>query len=275
MPRKVLKDKLVMEFKDYRALVQKEEKVFFVKEVIPGCLGDIRRLNLFPPVYVVIVDELSLYNEKLFKAIPFVEEIPLGWLGVKTPVLNLKKYRILLCALPFWVYLTEDFIQRFSEKLGALKNSELSKLLEYAENQRIPETVQGKYIRLVMQRLSKFNAFSLLHFLERISFYESSPQVIELPRELAQSLEEYSYQRAAAERDVFKGKNFFAKIEKSETSARLILYLPQEYIGKKVTIRLKDDIIFEGELQEDKLVIKSLPLLLDYSILEEELYVQI
>ncbi len=275
MTKKLKKDLLKMEFADYKSLLPKKEEVTPVKNQKPVNLGDLRRIQIFPPVYTVLVDELSYYNEKLFKGVILTEEIMLGWLGKTTPILNLKERRTLLIALPFWTYFIEDFLFQYSEKLGQVDPLSLNKILDYAEREKIPETIQGEYIRLVMKRLSKFNIYSLFKFLDKLETYETAPQIIEVSPTIAETLEEYSFQKAAAEKNVFKGKNFLAKVERLKTHARLILYLPQEYIGKKAIVRLKEKTLFEGELQRDKLIIEPLPLLLDYSFLEEELDVQV
>ncbi len=162
---------LKKEFADYKSLLSKEEEeevIVPVKISKPVNLGDLRRLQIFPPVYVILVDELSYCNEKLFKGVILTEEIALGWLGKNTPILNLKERRTLLIVLPFWIYFTEDFLFQYSEKLGQVDPLSLNKLLDYAEKKKIPETIQGEYIRLVMKRLAKFNTYSLFKFLDEL-----------------------------------------------------------------------------------------------------------
>jgi len=51
--------------------------------------------------------------------------------------------------------------------------------------------------------------------------------------------------------------------------------LPKECIGKTISIWLRGQKIFEGELKKDKIVIEHLPKLVDYSFLEEDLDVQV
>ena len=262
---------LEKEFADYKSLLPKKEEVIPVKNSSKPNLSDLRRIQIFPPIYVILVDELSYHNEKLFKGIILTEEVTLGWLNKTTPILNLKKHKTLLVVLPFWTYFTEDFLFQYSEKLGTVDPSLGKKFLDYAEKKEIPSTVQGEYIRLVMKRLAKFNTYSLFNFIDKLETYETAPQIIEVPPTIAETLEEYSSQKVPAEKNVFKGKNFFAKVERLKTHARLILYLPQEYIGKKAIIKLRGKTLFEGELQRDKLIIEPLPLLPDYSFLEKEL----
>lgn len=274
MPKKI-KDLLKKEFMEYLSLLSKEEIPVPSMLTKVVATGDLRRLGVFPPIYTLVVDELSFYNEKLFKCVILTEEVPLGWLGDKTPIIKLERFKTLLVVLPFWAYFLEDFLYQFSEKLGSVSQENLSKAVEYAERKIIPETVQGEYIKTIMKRLSPFNTYSLLQFLDQLEAYEETPQVIKVSSQVGEALEEYAFQKAAAEKNVFKGKNFLAIVEKLKTHARLIIYLPQEYLGKKAVIKLKDKVIFEGELQSDRLILEPLSLLLDYSFLEEELDVQV
>ncbi|PMP94378.1 MAG: hypothetical protein C0169_06580, partial [Thermodesulfobacterium geofontis] len=63
MTKKLKKDLLKMEFKDYKSLLPKEEVVKISKKISKPVIGDLRRIQIFPPVYVILVDELSYYNE--------------------------------------------------------------------------------------------------------------------------------------------------------------------------------------------------------------------
>jgi hypothetical protein len=269
-----MQDFIKEEFELYKKLLQSKEILVEVENPKPPKVRDIRELQIFPPIYLVLLDELSYYNEKLFKAAVFTEEIELGWLG-HTPILKLDSIKTVLIQLPFWVYLEESFLSRFSHKLGRISQEDWLKLTEYAERTIIPKTLQGEYIHLVMKRLMPYNTASLLDYLEKIGTYEETPLIIQIPQTLSKSLMEYSYAKAAASKNVFKGENFFAIIEKEKSKTRLIIYLPQDYIGKKVTIKLKGEKVFEGELTKNKILLDSLPVLLDYSFLEEELDVQI
>lgn len=94
----------------------------------------------------------------------------MGWLGKDTRVLKVENRKVLLVVLPFWIYLKEDFLFNFSEKIGNVSEREIPKIIEYIEKKKIPETIQGEYIRTVMKRLSPFNTYSLLAFLDKSEF---------------------------------------------------------------------------------------------------------
>ena len=269
------KDRIREEFLHYKSLLSAKEEVFLSEIQRPVKIGDIREIQMFPPIYVILVEELTYYNEKLYKSIILTEEVSLGWLGIDTPILRLKPSRTLLITLPILIYLEENFLYRFSRRLGNLSEKECSKLVEYAEKKTIPNTLQGEYIRLVMKRLAPYNVVSLLSDLKKLEPYEETLQVIRLSSEIAEYLQEYKFQKAAASKNVFKGKNFLAFLERLEDYTRLIIYLPKEYIGKNISIWIKDQKVFEGKLKTDKVILGPLPKFLDCSFFEETLNVQV
>ncbi len=276
MEKNLKKDLLSELFSQYKAMMEKD---FWQAEKRSNVsTGDLRVLMCFPPVYVAIVDELPFYQEKLFKCVVLTEELELGWLGKETPIIKVDKRKSLLVALPFWIYILEDFLYEYSEKLGEIAEETIERLIDYAEKAKIPEKrVEGEYIRTVMKRLSEINSASLLEFFDYLEKYEESPQVLQLSPTVAESLSsvlsEYAFRAVAGGKSVFRGENFFAIVEKLEDKAKLIIYLPQEYIGQKVTIALKENTLFEGELERDVFVVEPFLLMADYSFIEEELRV--
>ncbi len=257
----------------YKSFIPKEEKLLLVSEKEKPEVGDLRRLETFPPIYFVVVGKIDFYNETLFKCVVLTEEVELGYLG-GTPLILLDELKTLLVTLPLWVYLLEDFLQKYSTKLIYVDEEKREEVLEYALTRKIPlETVQGRYIELVAKRLAPYNTESLLTFFE--SLEKEDVQLIEVNQNYFKLYEDYQYALAATSKNVLKGSNWFGIIERLEEQARLILYLPQEYIGLKVKIRLGNQILFEGILETDKIILKNLPLFSDYSFLEEELDVQV
>jgi len=262
----------------YRSLISLEEVMPIpVDNPKPPRIGDLRRIQLFPPVYVILAEEEDFYSEKLYKAIVFTEDLELGWLKETTPVLKLDSIKTILVGLPIQVWLEESFLHKFSLRLGTLHSEDWTKLIEYVEHTEIPQTLQGEYIRLVAERFKPYNVESLIKHLEKIKFYEvyAEAEILQLPSKVAESLKEYEFQKAASSKNVFKGKNFLAIVETHPDQAKLILYLPQEYIGKTISLWLKGQKVFEGELKKDKIVIEHLPKLVDYSFLEGEIDVQV
>ena len=266
-------------FKLYRSIL-KGAKIVPVKNPIYPQIGDLRKINTIPSIYLALAEELPFYQEKLYKALVLTEEIQLGWLSQETPVLKLPRHRVILVALPFWIYLTEDFLQNFTQKVGKLSVDSMTKLLHYAEYTDLNDfetlkPIQVKYIKLVMQYLAPYNTKSLLTFLEKLESAEETPQVVQLNDQVVNALSEYTYLKAATSRRAVKGKNFFAYVEELPDHARLIVYFPQNFIGKRATIKLKGMTVYEGLLETDKIIVENLPLLSDYSFLEEEFDVQV
>lgn len=257
----------------YKSYLMEKEKLSLTSNPEPPRLGEIRRLEIFPPIYLLLIEEIMFYQESIFKCVVLTEELELGYLG-ETPLIPVENIKTLLVVLPLWVYLLEEFLQKYSTKVGYIDEEKREKIYSYALTRKIPvDTPQGHYIELVARRLAPYNTESLLAFFETLEREE--PQFIELEERHFEPYEEYRYALAATPKYVLKGPNWFGIVEKLENKARLILYLPQSYIGSKIKIKLGKQTLFEGELEGDKLVLENLPLFSDYSFLEEELDVQV
>ena len=303
-------DLIRKEYMRYKKLIAEGKGPFSFEVKEKPKIGDIRIFGLFPPIYFLIVEksqlpfdlEKTLYKENntkcrggfyirslyfgqakarpyifqktLYKVIPLSEEIALSHLNQHTPFFIFEKHNLCLCALPFWLYLTEELLFEYSKKIATTDKESIKKCIQYAEDTPIPENYQGKFIKKEMERLSEYNTFSLIDFVEAA---ELEVQRSFLNSEVAEEIKsEYSYLMAASSKKVFKGKNWYGVVEKGPSgNPQLVLYLPCSVIGKNVIIRLKEKVIFEGVLSTDKLVIENFPSLADYSFLEEELHVQI
>ncbi len=245
--------------KEYREEVLYEaERKSFPKR------GEIRKLCVIPPLYFLISKEVAKGpSQKIYEAIVLSEEVALGSLGANTPIFVFKNVPLMLVSLPFWIYLTDEFLLDYSEVIAEVDETSIEKATIYAKNTPIPEGLpEGAYIRLEM---------------ERVKAYATKAELkIECPVEVRSILEEeYAYQLAAVPKQVFKGKNWYGIVEKKEKEAALVLYLSQEFIGKNLVIKLKGKVLFEGVVESDKIIIENLPLLSDYSFLEEELEFQV
>ncbi len=145
------KKMLEKEFEKYKISINNE--VVLTKNPKSVEPSDLRRIQVFPPIYTVLVEEHDI-GIKLFKGVILTEEITLGWLDETTPVLDLKEYGISLVTLPLWVFFPENFLYLYSEKIDKI-NSDLNKFLDYAKKKKTPENIQGEYIRLIMRRMVK------------------------------------------------------------------------------------------------------------------------
>jgi hypothetical protein len=210
------KDRLQREWELYKSLRGKELKIFSVSAKIPPKLNELRELCTLPPIYFALTEELPLDQVKLYKALVLTEEIGLGWLNPETPIIKLPHLKTLLVALPFWVYLDEKFLLTYTFKRGTLNEDDIHRLEDYAERARIPQDIRGEYIRFLMKLLSPYNTESILTYLEKLEEYQFVPSVFIISDDLKNYYENshFAYAKAASSKNVHKGKNFFAIVEK-------------------------------------------------------------
>jgi hypothetical protein len=272
------KDRLQREWELYKSLRGKDLKIFSVSTKIPPKLNELRELCTIPPIYFAIAEELPLDQVKLYKALVLTEEIGLGWLNPETPIIKLPHLKTLLVALPFWVYLDENFLLNHTKKLGVLNEDDIHLLEDYAKRVQIPYDIRGEYIRFLMQLLAPYNTESILTYLEKLEEYQFAPSVFIISDDLKNYYENshFAYAKAASSKNVHKGKNFFAIVEKiPEIGAKLTLYLPQDYLGQKIIIKGENKVLFEGILETIKLEFTNLPELPDYTSWLEAIDVKI
>jgi hypothetical protein len=271
-------DRIKKQWELYKSLRGKELIVSPVSQKIPPKVNDLRELCTFPSIYFALAEEISFYQEKLFKAIVFTEEIILGWLNPETPILKLHNFKTLLVALPFWIYLDEKFLLTYTFKRGTINEDDIHRLEDYAERARIPQDIRGEYIRFLMELLAPYNTESILTYLEKLEEYQFVPSVFIISAELKSYYESshFAYAKAASSKNVHKGKKFFAIVEKiPEIGPKLTLYLPQDYLGQKITIKVENKVLFEGLLETIKLEFTNLPELPDYTSWLEAIDVEI
>jgi hypothetical protein len=272
------KDRLQREWELYKSLRGKDLKIFSLSTKIPPKLNELRELCTIPPIYFAIAEELPLDQVKLYKALVLTEEIGLGWLNPETPIIKLPRIKTLLVTLPFWVYLDENFLLDHTNKLGVLSSDDIHRLEDYAERTKIPRDIRGEYIRSVMELLAPYNTSSILTYLEKLEEYQFVPSVFTISDDLKTYYENshYAYAKAASSKNVHKGKNFFAIVEKiPEIGPKLTIYLPQDYLGQKITIKVENKVLFEGQLETLKLEFTNLPELPDYTSWLEAIDVKI
>jgi len=271
-------DRIKKQWELYQSLRGKELIIYPVSQKIPPKVNELRELCSFPPIYFALAEEISFYQEKLFKAIVLTEEITLGWLDSQTPVIRLPHLRTIIIALPFWVYLDENFLLNHTDRLGVLNDNDICRLVDYAERAKIPQDIRGEYVRFLMKLLAPYNTESILTYLEKLEEYQFAPSVFTIPDDLKTYYENshFAYAKAASSKNVHKGKNFFAIVEKiPEVGPKITLYLPQDYLGKKIIIKHENNVLFEGTLETIKLEFTNLPELADYTSWLEAINVEI
>jgi len=271
------KDRLQREWELYKSLRGKDLKIFSVSAKIPPKLNELRELCTIPPIYFALTEELPLDQVKLYKALVLTEEIGLGWLNPETPIIKLPHLKTLLVALPFWVYLDEKFLLTHTFKRGTIYEDDIYRLEDYAKRAQIPYDIRGEYIRFLMQLLAPYNTESIFTYLEKLEEYQFVPSVFTISDDLKTYYENshFAYAKAASSKNVHRGKNFFAIVEKIPEGSKLTLYLPQDYLGQKITIKVENKVIFEGPLETIKLEFTNLPELPDYTFWLEAIDVEV
>ena len=150
---------------------------------------ELREISANYPLYVALVEEIFFDDQnKIFKSIVLTEEILLGYLNERSPLIKLPKYKTLLVALPMWIYLSESFLINYTYKRGELKDVE--RLVRYAETTSIlsiSSNIKKKFINAVMELLSSYNTESIFDMLDRI---EKNTTIIRIPDELKKYFEE-------------------------------------------------------------------------------------
>lgn len=144
--------------------------------------------NLPTSIYFALVEETKISeHHKIFKAVVLTEEVLLGYLSRKTPVIKLPRYRTILLALPIWVYLDESFLTNYTYRRGILQNGAIEKLVKYAEATPIPQGIRGKFINSIMELLAPYNTKTICDVLDAI---ENETTVIRISDELRKYFEE-------------------------------------------------------------------------------------
>jgi hypothetical protein len=186
-------DKVKAAWELFNSLVSKGLELYRISDASKSFpkLNEVREISANVPLYVALVEETSFdCQNKLFKAVVLTEEILLGYLNAKTPMIKLPKYKTLLVALPIWVYLTEEFLIEYSYKRGELKEDENKKFIKYAETTKIPNGIKGQFINIIMKLLSPYNTQSILDAIDSLDSPERNTTVIRLSDELKKYFEE-------------------------------------------------------------------------------------
>jgi len=271
------KKALLQEILQMVRTLMKDFKIFETEKKSSPKLYQLRRFSSSYPLYFLLLEETYFYQDKIFTCMVFSEDVELSFINETTPLLRIPKKKTVIAGLPFWIYLTEEFLEKYSENLTRLPEEKIEKLQKYIENHPIDKIggTTKEYISDLMRLLAPFNTQSLFTALEDLEAYWEAPQEISFDFKACEDLASYAYALAASSKKVFRGKNWFGIVEEApENKAILTLYLPIEAVGKKAVIKLKGQVLFEGLIEKDKLKIE-LPLLPNYTFLEDHLEIQI
>lgn len=242
--------------------------VFEVKEEkrVPSEEGQVRLFFMTPPEYVLVARK----EGELSVIVPLTSYLQLAITNKYPPLIKWNGFR--LVPLPFWVYANEKIIQKYSVPLFKIDNKGLEEIRSYVKEARTKGIGKWreKFIKKVAERYKDLNLSSLIYEVVKAE-EEKEALVIEFPVFIKEKISSRKELLLAAQpQNYLKGSNWLGVVEKGV----LFLYLPQDYIGKKIRISLGEDVIYEGESTE-LIKIENLPELPSYSFLEVELNVQV
>ncbi|MCI4409739.1 MAG: hypothetical protein JHC26_11660 [Thermofilum sp.] len=144
--------------KDFQLVPVEEEKQIEVKPY------QLRVLSCSVPRYwlVTLGVEYSTSGLNLYKVLVLTEDVSLAQFADDVPVLLIKK--IMLASLPFWVYLTDEFLREYSVYFTDLSEELVDCIFKWVEKVELPsvDNVRGKYIIDMLELTSWWNVNSIM-----------------------------------------------------------------------------------------------------------------
>ncbi len=145
--------------KDFHLISVEEEKQIQVKPF------QLRILSCnVPDLWFVTLDvEYSVSGLNLYKVLVLSEDVCLAHFDESVPFLKVAGVNTIAC-LPFWVYLTDDFLREYSIYFTDLSEEIVNSLVKWVENVELPsvEDIMGKYIMDMMELTSWWNLDSVM-----------------------------------------------------------------------------------------------------------------
>jgi hypothetical protein len=107
--------------------------------------------------------ECEVNEFKLYRVLVLTEDLCLADFREDVPFLRIGKRQYVAC-LPFWVYLTGDFLEEYSVFVAKVEEKVVQYLLEWVERVELPsvDDVRGKYIVDMMELTSWWNMNSIM-----------------------------------------------------------------------------------------------------------------
>ena len=230
----------------------------------PSQEGQVRLMFMTPPEFIVVLKKEGDLNI----AVPLTSYLQLAITDKYPPLVKWRGYN--LVPLPFWVYIHDKLIEKYSVPVFRIK--ELDKIRNYVKTARAKGIGEWreKFIKKTADRFKDLSLSSVIYQVVREE--EAKPGiVIPFPTALKDRIESRTeLARAAQPTSYLKGENWIGVVEEG----RLILHMPKDYVGKKVVISLGDEVIYEG-VGEEVIAIENVPKASSYTFLEEELSVQV
>jgi hypothetical protein len=144
--------------KDFQLVLVEEGKQVEVKPY------QLRLLSCNVPNFWLITSgvEYSVSGLSLYKVLVLTEDVGLAKFSDDVPVLLIKRF--MLVCLPFWVYLTDEFLREYSIYFTDLSRELVDCLVEWAEKVELPnmDDVRGEYFMDMLELTSWWNVNSLM-----------------------------------------------------------------------------------------------------------------
>jgi hypothetical protein len=128
-----------------------------------------------PNFWLVTVDVECEVNEfKLYRVLVLTEDVCLAKFRDDVPLMLIGKTRILLACLPFWVYLTDEFLKEYSIYFMDMSKELVDSMVKWAESVELPgvDDVRGRYIVDMMELTSWWNMNSIMDVVDACEEYE-------------------------------------------------------------------------------------------------------
>jgi len=165
------KDAKKKAFKTFKELT-KNFSIFEVneKDRTYSQVGDIRLFSASYPFYFAVLDITLFYQDLVFICAVLSEDLELGILDENTPIIAISDFKTVIVALPFWIYLMEDFLYKYSKRIYNINQNDLERIRNYVETIQITKFkgYSKKYIREVMKIFAPYNTLSIFRIIEEL-----------------------------------------------------------------------------------------------------------
>jgi len=130
----------------------------------------LRMLSCSVPDYwlLVLEGERGLVEVGLYTVLLFTEDVCLADFADNVPWLRINGRNVAAC-LPFWVYLTKEFLEEYSFYVCDVKEEVADCLLSWVRWVELPEgdSIRGRYVMDVMELTSEWNWMSIMEVMDR------------------------------------------------------------------------------------------------------------
>jgi hypothetical protein len=135
----------------------------------------LRLLSCSVPDYWLLVLEsgIGLSGVGLYTVLLFTEDICLADFNDDVPLLRINKVNVAAC-LPFWVYLTREFLEEYSFYVCDVEEEVVDYLFSWAKRVALPEgdDIRSRYIMDVMELASLWNVESIMEVVDKCEEFD-------------------------------------------------------------------------------------------------------